>query len=103
MLPTLNYEAILSDPLLLLAGVFLIAGPLVFLISLFKFVSWGRKQKEQNSSIPFDTASAPPAPAPVVPEPLIPPAVEKKAEEPPMIAVEPVVKSAPPEPMSMEK
>jgi hypothetical protein len=46
MLPTLNYDVIFSDPLLLLAGVFLIAGPLVFLIALVKFIAAGRKQNE---------------------------------------------------------
>jgi hypothetical protein len=64
MLPTLNYDAILSDPLLILAGLFLVVGPLVFLVSLIKLISWNRQQKrdaEFGELNPF-------SPLPVTPE-----------------------------------
>ena len=70
MLPTLNYDAVLSDPLLLLAGVFLVAGPLVFLVSLIKLISWGRKQKQADAYAelnPFAPLPSTPVPQPETP------------------------------------
>jgi hypothetical protein len=68
MLPTLNYDAVLSDPLLLLAGVFLVAGPLVFIVSLIKLISAGRKQKREDEYADLNPFSPfPPAPEPATP------------------------------------
>ncbi len=83
MLPTLNFDAILSDPLLLLAGVFLVAGPLVFLVSLIKLISWGRKQKQEieyadlNPFSPLPSKTEPETPAPL---PTPPPYMEMEEE-----------------------
>lgn len=92
MLPTLNYEAILSDPLLILAGVFLVVGPLLFLVSLVKFLMWGRKSKDamftdlnpfsplgEDLRAPEEQPAEPSEPSLVAP----PPYMEEEKELPP--------------------
>jgi len=94
MIPTINFNAILADPLLLIAVSLLILGPLVFLVALVKFFRSGKKSEP-----------LPPLSDEFEPEPLVTPSYIQEIKEeaaPPAPEIEqtsaPMEKERPPMP-----
>lgn len=88
-IPNINLDMILSDPMLLTAMVFLVLGPVVFLIALWKMIAL-RKKSSSQFVVPTDLNAAPPSMSPMPPpppanppEPLPHPFVREAAPPPP--------------------
>ena len=87
MMPVINYDTLMNDPLLMSAAILLILGPLIFLVAFIQFLRAGRKVELPpiigDESMPLNEMASPVPPPPPVEEPA--PLEEEKIVTPPYV------------------